>query len=174
MDANIVQQMKAEEADLMRKLDAVRAFLAAYGVQNGRAPSGERNMPKPAIVPATRPASVRDRVPLDRFTEYGREVVKAAITAVKKETVRPVLTRRLVELIEAEGVEIRGVDKVNALSALLARSIDLTSIGRRGWTLAHEEDGDGQEPEENGPHSTSAGGPDASGEGGPTPSTVFD
>lgn len=160
MDAAIVQQMQAEEADLIKKLEAVRAFLIAYGAAPKPVAVADRPVATKAAqtLPTAKSTHSRDRVPLERFTEYGAGVVRAAIESVRNEPSRPVMTRRLVELIEARGVEVRGVDKVNALSALLARSMDLKSIGRRGWTLDadnndQEEHGDGLSPEENEPSS---------------------
>jgi hypothetical protein len=161
LDQDIVARMKAEEADLVRKLEAIRAFLRAYIPEQATSGSPKSIQPhQPATVGR---ATERERVGLDRFTSYGRDVITAVIRIISDCGPQPVPTRDLVKRLELEGVEIRGADKGNALSALLARSIDVRSNGRRGWTLthpSHETLRTTISGEENEPHSNIAGGSD--------------
>ncbi len=140
MDRPILEQLRAEEADLLRKLEAVRGVLRAYGemrsVQDNTRSDVELAGPKHS---AARTEGNRERVGLERFSEYGRQIVSAAIDAITDAaTDVPIPTRMLVDMIEARGLSIRGEDKNNALSALLARSIHVRSNGRRGWTLVSD------------------------------------
>ena len=165
MDSGIVQQMRAEEADLMRKLDAVRAFLAAYGE-----PAASSTKQAPPKKPG---GGSRGKVGLDGFGEYGRATVIEAMKFISKHD-HPVITRRIVEAMTARGYEIRGNDPVNALSALLARCADVISHGRSGWTLADPESfkrtlGDAQNENE-APNGSAAGASETRGWGAPPPS----
>jgi hypothetical protein len=125
---DIVAQMKAEEAALVRKLDAVRQFLAAYG--EGAATRG-------ASAPRS-PRAAAERV--DKFGSYGKGVISAAMECLPSEGDEPISTRELVDRLELRGVEIRGQNKVNALSALLARSSQIKGHGRAGWTRKQQDE----------------------------------
>jgi hypothetical protein len=171
MDRPVIEQLKTEEADLLRKLEAVRGVLRAYGALT---PDGDG---KPAAVPHVPTANIpalkseggRERVGLDRFSEYGRQIVQAAIDAIKGDGgSAPIRTKLLVEMIEAQGLTIRGEDKGNALSALLARSIDVRSNGRRGWTLCSSFGPDAvQENEPSNGHTADGSEPDDEGVAAP-------
>jgi len=139
MTPDIIAQMKAEQADLRRKLEAIQAVLAAYGVTDTAAPATTARTGA-LLATTSKVPPLRERVPLSRFSEYGAQVVNAALHVVQARSSGPVLTRDLVAEIEKMGIEIRGNDKVNALSALLARSADLVSHGRRGWTASEDAD----------------------------------
>jgi len=130
MNADIVQQMRREEADLARKLQAVRAFLAAYG----EAPEE----PKLSAPRAGEEISSREKVEITSFTEQTRRSVVLAMQAM---TVSPglVKTRDLVKHIEAMGHAVSGKNPVNALGALLARSADVVGHGKSGWSLVDRE-----------------------------------
>lgn len=137
MSPQFKAQARAEEADLLRKLEAVRAVLRAYGeAPLSEAPAPEKAPGRPALASPPATSANKEKKPLEGFSPYGADVVRAAIKVVKERPGGPVATRDMVAAIEAMGQEIRGVDKVNALSALLARSADLTNHGRRGWTLS--------------------------------------
>jgi hypothetical protein len=128
MNADIVTQMRKEEADLSRKLQAVRAFLSAYG---------EGPIESRGVMPNA-PAAIggpREKVPLSGFTEQTRKSVLLSMQAM---TVSPglVKTRDLVSFIEAMGHQVSGANKVNALGALLSRSADVVGHGKSGWSLA--------------------------------------
>lgn len=131
MDGDIVDRMRAEEAELIKKLEAVRAFLAAYG---GAA------SPAPASKPANRVSrtGAREKVEIDGYGGYGRKVVAEAMRMLMASS-HPIKTSDLIGPIEAMGVEITGQNKVNALGALLSRSIDIVSHGKAGWSLASRE-----------------------------------
>ncbi len=133
----MIAQMKAEEAVLLRKLEAVRAVLALYG---NALPSAAIPAEKPpaTVIEGARPAAKRGQVPLDRFSAYGAEIVRASMQCIAGQPIRPVRTRALVDLVQSTGIAIRGENKVNALSALLARSEDLLGHGKRGWSLASD------------------------------------
>jgi hypothetical protein len=133
MEEDIVKRMRAEEADLVRKLDAVRQFLAVYG-----------GAPKPVTLSRTsnamRPSATRPSLAarVDKFGSYGQGVIDAACKFLPGESDGPMLTRDLLAKLERQGVQIRGKNPLNALSALLARSSQVKGWGRSGWTLAGE------------------------------------
>lgn len=180
MDDDIIDRMRREEAELVRKLEAVRALLRAYGgasdsiVVSGAAQAEIRKTPSQQA-PRSK-ASAREKMPLERFSPYGQLVVKAAIDECRSHLGRPIPSRHMVDLVEKRGIEVQGKDKANAISAMLARSIDLMPNGRKGWTLANPDDFDElllsrevQTEEE--PHSASAGG--SSAEKGDAPTSPF-
>ena len=129
MDSDIIAQMRKEEADLARKLKAVRDFLAAYNVSASNEPAPIPTSPAKAAAPA------REKVGIEGFSDYGREVVAAAMRELLPAT-HPIKTRRIVEGLQQKGVAISGKDPVNALGAMLYRSADIVSHGKAGWTLA--------------------------------------
>lgn len=129
MDGDIIARMRSEEADLARKLKAVRDFLAAYG----QAPSNDI----PAQGAKVQPAAPRGKVGIDGYTPYGRGIVATAMIPMLK-TKHPVKTRAIVEFLQGLGVEITGQEPVNAVGALLYRSADIRSHGKAGWTVADE------------------------------------
>lgn len=166
MDDDIVERMRAEEAELSRKLDAVRAFLAVYGGSGQEQPRAPRQ---------AKPGS-RQKVAIEGFGPYGRKVVAEAMRFLLTSD-HPMKTSDLIAPIEAMGVEITGQNKINALGALLARSIDIISHGKAGWSLANRavalnivaEHGQ----KENEPSSGDAVGSDAAGWGAPTPAPAM-
>lgn len=123
--------MEAEEADLERKLAVVREFLAVY---RPSAPKGAAKSPSPSREVRT----FGDRI--DKFGTYGKGVVDVVLTMLPSVSAEPILTRDLVVKLENNGIEIRGENKVNALSALLARSSKIKGHGRSGWTLMVEKE----------------------------------
>lgn len=170
MDDDFIAKIDAEEAALEVKLAALRQLKAVYGMG-----------PKPATRPSARatsaPTGPRPSRPLsdrmDKFGSYGSSVINAAMDFLPGVNQRPIMTRDLVEKLEARGVAIRGENKVNALSALLARSTRVKGHGRSGWTSTvdwtastnfDEMLGGNAPPNENEPHSGSAGGSDAGSE----------
>ena len=172
MNADIVKQMRAEEADLVRKLEAVRVFLAAYG----EAPKGgDSTAPK-----TTRSAPRSKNVPITSYQADTRTSVALSLM-IMATSPGLVKTADLVKGVEAMGHEISGSNKVNALGALLARSEDVEGRGKSGWTvydrekalaLAREHAGQflGETtPNEKEPSSANAVGPDAGTEGAATP-----
>ena len=176
MNADIVKQMRAEEADLVRKLQAVRDFLAAYG----EAPKGgDSGAPK-----ATRNSARSKSVPITSYQDDTRTSVALSLM-IMATSPGLVKTAELVKGVEAMGHEIGGANKVNALGALLARSEDVEGHGKRGWTVydreralalareyAGEYLGEGA-PKEKEPESENASGSVAAGWGAPTPSPAF-
>lgn len=134
MNASIVKQMRDEEADLVRKLKAVRDFLAAYG----EVPQGAETERKSEST--QRSQAPREKVDITGYGDYHRKSVALAMMCMTAEP-GPVKTRELVQFIEAMGHEITGKDKINALGALLSRSSDIQSHGKRGWTLLDREKG---------------------------------
>lgn len=173
MEADIVKRMRDEEADLVRKLRAVRDFLAAYG----EAPKGDAAAPA-APAAAARREGPRDKVEITSFTPQTR---KSVVLAMQAMTTRNTLakTRELVEFIESMGHEISGVNKVNALGALLSRSVDIVGHGKAGWSLADREKAVAivnqyTRDENEAPAGDTGGASEADGEGGsaPDPSPV--
>ena len=177
MNADIVKQMRAEEADLVRKLQAVRDFLSAYG-----------EAPKGGDAGASNPNRNSARSKSVPITSYQAETRTSVALALMIMATSPglVKTAKLVEGIEAMGHEIGGANKVNALGALLSRSEDVEGHGKSGWTvydrdqamaLAREHAGQylgASNPKENEPESESASGSDAGRKGVGAPTDPFD
>jgi hypothetical protein len=135
MEIEIVQRIRKEEADLMRKLKAVRDLLAAYGEP---VDGFHRPAPEPVVQREHRAPSAREKVGIEGFGDYGRTIISHAMQAMLT-TNHPMKTRRLVEFLAAKKIEITGENKINAVGALLSRSSDITSHGKAGWTLANRE-----------------------------------
>lgn len=131
MDADIVARMRSEEADLARKLQAVRDFLAAYG----EAPASS---PRQSVVSLRGDSGSRPKVAIDSFTAQTKTSVVLSIMALTQSD-GLMKTSELVEFVEARGHQISGENKVNALGALLARSADVIGHGKSGWELADRE-----------------------------------
>lgn len=127
---DIIGRMRSEEAELVRKLDAVRHFLKAYasGSQSDSAASPRSTRS------AASPRSLTSRK--DKFGSYGQGIIDTSVKILPAHGNSPMPTRDLVEKLERYSVEVRGENKVNALSALLARSTSIQGYGRSGWTRA--------------------------------------
>ncbi len=184
MDATVIQSVRKEEAELLRKLAAVQAMLAAYGEQPASAPNQAfaarapaTSVMQPSARPQGEPSSPKDKRTIENFTPYGREAIATSMSFLTGHAA-PVKTRELVDALDRIGFEIRGENKINALGALLGRSEDIISHGKMGWTLADPEKA--QEivgkyaHKENEPPSVPAGGSDAAGEGAPPPNPAQD
>ena len=134
---DIVAQMQELEADLVRKLDAVRLFLTTFVEVRDDMASALKAPPRPAV----RREDVKRKTPaekIDKFGSYGQAVIDASLAILPGENESPMATRVLVEKLDFRGVEVRGENKVNALSALLARSSKIKGHGRSGWTIYGE------------------------------------
>lgn len=169
MNQTIIKQMREEEADLLRKLKAVRDFLSAYG----EAPRSDE--PVQDVRPKERPAgsAPRGKVGIDGFGPYGRRIVAESMKAMLTTTF-PMRTRDIVQVLEAMDIEITGENKINAVGALLSRSRDIVSHGKQGWTLedrdrALEIVGKYAVKENEAPHGEAAGASEADVSGGGTP-----
>lgn len=180
MNAEIVKQMRAEEADLVRKLQAVRDFLAAYG----EAPKGDYRT-ESASLKGSRSNARSKSVPITSYQADTRTSVALALMFMATSD-GLMKTADLVSCIEGLGHEIGGANKVNALGALLSRSEDVEGHGKRGWTvhdrehalaLAREHAGQylGEDTQkENEPESETASDSDAGKEGVAPPTNPFD
>lgn len=179
MDGDIVERMRTEEAELSKKLEAVRAFLAAYGDGGSPAPTARKAA-----------TGSRPKVGLDGYGDYGRKVVIASMQVLLTAN-HPMQTRSVLDAIIGMGIEVSGESKINALGALLGRSEDIRSHGKAGWSLidrdkvlplvgdqTHGEDvrkilGDDVSQKENEPNSEDAAGSDAAGWSAPTPLSAW-
>jgi hypothetical protein len=178
----LIENLLAEERDLLAKLEGVRHLLAMYQHGAGSPPPARRPT---NVVPATSRAKVAPPPPsfldegraealrIDRFGPYGTEIIEKSAAMLPEYGDSPVMTRDLVDRLEKSGVEVRGTNKVNALSALLARSSRLKAHGRRGWTRAESVKGADEAPKENEPTSGSAVGSNAADEGVPPPNSAL-
>ncbi len=123
---DILARMRDEERELQRKLEAVRHFLAAYSGSDTASALLERAPRKP------RPLAER----MDKFGAYGQRVIDAALPVLPDSSEEPMRTRDIAAKLQDAGVKITGSNKVNSLSALLARSTKIKGYGREGWTRA--------------------------------------
>ncbi|WP_019831176.1 hypothetical protein [Sphingomonas sp. PR090111-T3T-6A] len=142
MEAEFIARMQAEQRELERKLKAVRDLLAAYGAEPAAEPNAtivETSVVEIASANAVaekKPAaSPRPKVGMDGFGDYGRTIIAECMRAMLLTPQMPIKTRRLVEILESKNVGITGDNKINAVGALLSRSIDITSHGKAGWTV---------------------------------------
>ncbi len=181
MDDAVIETVRKEERDLLRKLAAVQVLLRAYGAQPAietvrateesaaRTQTSSRTLNQPGDEASREP---RGKRPFDDFTPYGRQAIATAMSFLVGQA-HPIRTRELVTAIKAIGFTIRGDNAMNALGALLGRSADIVSHGKAGWTLADPataaEIVGKYAHKENEPHSDFAGGSDAAGEGEPPP-----
>lgn len=174
MDDNFMARLDEEEAVLQAKLAAVQHMKAVYrgDIKLPASPAGRPAVSRPAQASTSR---------IDKFGAYGHSVIEAALHVLPHENDRPMATRDVLAKIEAEGIEVRGANQINALSALLARSSKIKGHGRSGWTKYGQRPDDplGDElkqdddfavleaAKENEPHSSDAGGSDAVSSGVP-------
>lgn len=181
MDNYIIDRMRREEAELSRKLEAVRAVLSAYGVSAATDRLDVKDEATAEVVKGKRSSerSAAEKLPIERFSLYGQNIVKAALEECLSRMGSPISSRDMVQLLKMRGIEVQGKDPANALSSLLARASVLKPNGRRGWTVADDymtqvgipsgysaDDfdvilGDNSPQRENEPHSGNAGGSDA-------------
>jgi len=183
VDASTIQKVKAERAELLRKLAAVDVFLAAYGEQPASVPhhAAESSAVVTARLPpaarATADAPSKDKKAIENFTPYGRKAIATSMSYLIGRST-PVRTRELVDLLEGIGFAIRGENAINALGALLGRSEDIVSHGKAGWTLADPDKAAeivrNYAHKENEPPSASADGSDAADEGPSPPESAQD
>lgn len=129
--SDFAAQLLAEEADLERKLIAVRQMKAAYGIAT-QSPNVTITPAGSELVKVMARRAVSDR--MDKFGTYGQNIIDHALMLLPGEDAKPMPTRALVEMFETLSIEINGENKVNALSALLARSSKIKGYGRAGWT----------------------------------------
>jgi hypothetical protein len=160
---DLIATLLEEERALQAKLEAVRRMLAVY-----RGTGNEAAAPSPIRAKPLDPSSFltehRSHVlRIDKFGAYGNAIVEKSLTLLPDAKGAPVMTRDLIERLERSGMEVRGTNKVNALSAILARSSRLTAHGRRGWTRAKSEGSSAHK--ENEPTSGNAVGSDAADKG---------
>lgn len=159
MQAEIIKQMRDEEAALLRKLDAVRTFLAAYGEE----PVVAGAAPAPAATQSDSARRAREKVAITSFTLQTRQSVLLSLEAMVHAQ-GLVKTSDLVDYVHKRGHEISGDNKVNALGALLSRSEDVQGFGKSGWTVRDRERALAILTEhlykENGPHGAFTGGPE--------------
>ena len=167
-EKSAIQQRMAGDA---RKLEAVDRFIEAYQ-PSAKAALRSSTAPRPA-------RSFVDRI--DKFGSYGKAIIDAVTKLLPGLDGNPVPTRDLVAALETRGVDIRGENKVNALSALLARSSQIKGHGRSGWTLAGDQPsasderipGDDKAQNENEPTGKSAVGSETAGWGVQPPRPAF-
>lgn len=170
MNAEIVKQMRSEEADLVRKLQAVRDFLAAYGEK----PIGNDSAVKASNVRPSR--TIREKVDISSFTAQTRRSVLLALEKMAH-TDGLTKTKELVDYIESRGHEVSGKNKVNSLGALLARSLDVEGHGKSGWDVVDRDRAlqllTKYEYNEKEPTSEDAGGSETGWGGAATPNTPW-
>ncbi|MBJ6122722.1 hypothetical protein [Sphingomonas mollis] len=141
MDDDIIVRMEAEAQALAAKLEAVHQFLAVY--RDGLAKPAKSTTPAIIDAVAAEAGLVRNaKDRLDKFGPYGHRIVNAVASILPGDGSNPVATRKLVAQLDYLDVEITGENKVNSLSALLARSSKIKGYGRAGWTLKSAEHGE--------------------------------
>jgi hypothetical protein len=121
-----LEHLRQEEAELSRKLDAVRGVIAVYAPAEALKPMSATQVSSALVDRAVRASK----------DTYSSDVREIAADVIRNAAVRPVPTKRIVEAVKARGVAIRGQNELNAVSALLSRSPAFVSNGRIGWTLA--------------------------------------
>lgn len=153
MNQEVIDVLRKEEAELAAKLRAVRSVLDVY------APASPQVNPAaihPDVKPsnAMKPALPKSPSPTSDGTlnrsEYGTRVRQIARRAMIAANGSAVPTRDIVTAVQAEGVAIRGINPLNAISALLSRSANFVNVDRIGWKLADNASADDTVDNENG------------------------
>ena len=162
MDQQFLDKLQQEEAELSRKLDAIRGVIAVY------TPTGPVARPK-ALSPLAVASALLQRGVRSAKDSYASDVRGIAADVIRSSSSLPVPTKIIVDEVMRRGIEIRGQSALNAVSALLSRSDDFVANGRSGWTLAEMNQSYGFSPNENeAPNGNAAGASEAG--GGATPS----
>jgi hypothetical protein len=143
MDSNILDALTKEAVELEQKLAAVRYTLAIYGAAS-KSPSALEAPPSRDVSHIRPKPAVKMRI-----SGYSNKVRRIARHTIATATELPVPTRNIVEAVKAEGIEIRGQNELNAVSALLSRHDDFVSNGRSGWTLNDITEDTGNSQKEN-------------------------
>lgn len=154
MDNQILDHLRQEEAELSRKLEAVRGVIAVYAPDEP---------PRLNSAPATHVASeLVNRPARSSRDSYANDVRAIATDIIRNSATLPVRTQVIVDAVKGRGIAIRGQNELNAMSALLSRSPDFVSNGRTGWTLASMDKRYGLSPDENeAPNGKAAGASEA-------------
>jgi hypothetical protein len=171
---DLIAALLAEEEILKNKLEAVRHMLDAY--RNAPTNPSKRAVGNSTAEPGStgeKPAADSESSRMDRFGAYGLSVIKAALTTLPDFSSFPVPTRELVQRLESTGMELRGENKVNSLSALLARSSQVKAHGRRGWTRAEGVEGGSASLQQNEPPTFTSSGSVIAEEGVTAPDTAL-
>jgi len=121
MQDSVIKVLRDERSDLLRKLNAIESMLAVYGEAVG------------ASVAKIEPRKGVSRRGPDQHTTTIRNRVQEYLTGRNG---APFPTRKLVERLMAEHIEVRGKNPVASLSAILSHNKEtFRSIGREGWVL---------------------------------------
>lgn len=160
MEKQFLVQLQQEESELSRKLDAIRGVIAVY------APHAATFLKPMSTLKVA--SALAERAVKASKDNYAKEVRAIAADVIRNSPSLPVPTKVIVDRVLLHGMEIRGQNALNAVSALLSRSEDFVANGRSGWTLAEMNQSYGFSPNENeAPNGNAAGASEAG--GGATP-----
>lgn len=117
-------EVKAEVSTLLAKQKKLEAFLAIYGEQPSQSDLYRSVMSRladgPAALALSRPSAK------DRITSAVADILADG---------EPRHTRALLAILEKNGIEVGGSDKVIALSVLLSRDPRFVANRKIGWSL---------------------------------------
>lgn len=137
MSPSIIVVLRDEEADLARKLAACRAMLTAYA---GDQASDDNVVTERAMKSDGRVKT--DPGGATRASSYVRDVLKASHVVISDNAGGPVPTRVMLDGVQRHGIEVRGKEPQNALSAILSRASDFQNRRGEGWVVATQQHAD--------------------------------
>jgi hypothetical protein len=143
MDLNEIRAAARERLDEVTELLAGHAKLVEEKAELEAILGLRQPSPEPPASPAQgRPNG--ETAPVQRRGRGETEATKAVRAAAYAFVARPehmdspVSTRKIMEHLEAHGIEVSGANKLTSLSALLSRDERFQANGRSGWTLREQ------------------------------------
>ncbi|MBL8658425.1 MAG: hypothetical protein JNM75_01580 [Rhodospirillales bacterium] len=128
MSNPLLEAALEEERQLVARLDAVRAVIRIYGKivdnQAGSLPGAD----KPACNTNHRPRPTRSP---SAHTQQIKDLIRDLLDGESE----PTPTRLILSFLDGEGIEVRGTNKISALSAILSHAEEFETVGRQGWIL---------------------------------------
>jgi len=125
--SDLLDAARKEERSLLQRLRAVQRLIVAYGGVPETLPTVEEEKAQPS------PRSSSTPPPRRRRSSQGDAVVNEVEQVLKRNDDKPIMTRQLLELLKAQGVEVGGQKPTSTLSAMLSNSERFVSIRGEGW-----------------------------------------
>lgn len=124
-----IERKIAEMQPLMQRRDQLRTFISV-GRTLYASPQGQSSMLPAAVSESLTPA------PVKAGTQKAR-IIEAASSLIASHG--PLQTKDLLRLVQEQGIDVGGADKLVSMSVLMSRAKELFKSDRAagGWTLLH-------------------------------------
>ena len=124
-----IERKIAEMQPLMQRRDQLRTFISV-GRTLYASPQGQSSMLPAAVSESLTPPSVK------AGTQKAR-IIEAASSLIASHG--PLQTKDLLRLVQEQGIDVGGADKLVSMSVLMSRAKDVFKSDRAagGWTLIH-------------------------------------